>query len=547
MCAAAPATAGAAVDFQREDLAAGGNVTEIGIGDLDGQHGPDIVTALYAGGISVRLNNGDGTFAAPVVYPTAGCAPVDLALGDVTGDGTDLYADGKLDVAVACDNAQIGRMAGDGAGHLGAFTQRSGATIGNSGSSFLSDHIALVRWRAPGLPPVLLFQVFAYDFSAFRNFPTLCTSWDWTTGEACQASSADAPHVFGGPIVIGDVNGVNLEEVVGVGGPEGLQILGVDGGSYSWADRQFGATAPSGAPSVAVGDLAADGFPDIVTSSSNSSFGKINVLHGDSSGLPAQAPDTVPSVPGLSKVAIGDFDGDGRGDVLGATGYGRAVVLSGDVDGHLGLPQNVPLVGFGNPAYASSVLLATADLDGNGSSDAVVVDRGSQVVQVLRNGNGGVPPPPVVPPGPGPIPNPPTTPPSPLPLPPSPAPKPPLSGLSGLKRTVTADAKGGLLLGAATNPPTKTLVLVLTVPGSSKRAVVAKTRRPKPKTIATATIRIPANAKRSLILRLGATGKTALKRHTSVKATLTIKATGTDGKSASTTRKLTIKRATRRH
>lgn len=533
------------MDFQRDDLSAGGNVTEMKLGDLDGQHGPDIVTALYAGGIAVRLNNGDGTFAPPVVYPTAGCAPVDLALGDVTGDGNDLFADGKLDAAVACDNGLIGRMAGDGAGGLGAWTQRSGAAIGNSGTSFLSDHIALVRWRDPGLPPVLLFQVFAYDFSVFRNYPTLCVSLDWATNDGCQASSANAPHVFGGPIVTGDVNGVGIDEVVGVGGPEGVQVLGLGGVplGYSWADRQFGATAPSGAPAIAIGDLAADGHPDIVTSSSNSSFGKINVLHGDAGGLPPQVPDTVPSDAGISQIAVGDFDGDGLGDVLAATGYGRAVVLVGDSGGHLGSPQSVPLIGFGNPGYATSVLLDTADLDGNGGRDAVVVDRGSQVVEVLRNQNATVAPPGGGGGGPGPSPIPPPIPPAPLPTV-----KPPLSGLTGLKSAVTATDKGGLVFGTGVNPPTRAVSLVLTVPGSSSRAKKARPR-PRPRTIASATIRIPAGARRSLALRLGKTGRSLLQHHRTVKATLTLRATATatDGATGTKTLRVTLRRAAKKH
>ncbi len=155
------------------------------------------------------------------------------------------------------------------------------------------------------------------------------------------------------------------------------------------------------------------------------------------------------------------------------------------------------MIGFGNPAFATSVLLATADLDGNGGRDAVVVDRGSQQLEILRNQNGTV-----TPPGgggggggggPGPIPIPP-------PIPgPSPKPKPPLSGLTGLKTRVTADAKGGLVFGAAANPPTRTVALLLTVPGSS--ATRGKKAKPKPRTIGSATVRIPAGATRSLALR----------------------------------------------
>jgi len=45
--------------------------------------------------VSLLVGHGDGTFAAPLVYPTGG-EPVSLALGDLDGDGaTDMAVVGK--------------------------------------------------------------------------------------------------------------------------------------------------------------------------------------------------------------------------------------------------------------------------------------------------------------------------------------------------------------------------------------------------------------------------------------------------------------------
>ncbi|MEO7794295.1 MAG: hypothetical protein ABIV06_05925, partial [Thermoanaerobaculia bacterium] len=92
----------------------------VAIGDLDGVNGPDIAALSYTAGsavgvVNVLLNNGKGTFAAPLAFDTCAGAK-SIVIGQFN-----LLTDSHPDVAMMCGGSTlIGRMRGDGAGNLGA-------------------------------------------------------------------------------------------------------------------------------------------------------------------------------------------------------------------------------------------------------------------------------------------------------------------------------------------------------------------------------------------------------------------------------------------
>ena len=83
----------------------------VAIGDLNGDGEPDLALPMFGGGagstVAVLLNEGRGAFGAPVEY-AAGTAPVEIAMGDLDGDG-------RLDLAVENAGRTVGKSI-EGAG-----------------------------------------------------------------------------------------------------------------------------------------------------------------------------------------------------------------------------------------------------------------------------------------------------------------------------------------------------------------------------------------------------------------------------------------------
>jgi FG-GAP-like repeat/Bacterial Ig-like domain (group 3) len=104
--------------------------TSVAVDDLNGDGHPDlVVTNEYqcqscgTGRVSVLLNQGDGTFKAPVTYNAGGYAALSVAVGDVNGDGKpDLIATSLCKHSYNCVNGIVQVLLGndDGTFRLGA-------------------------------------------------------------------------------------------------------------------------------------------------------------------------------------------------------------------------------------------------------------------------------------------------------------------------------------------------------------------------------------------------------------------------------------------
>jgi hypothetical protein len=139
--------------------------------------------------------------------------------------------------------------------------------------------------------------------------------------------------------------------------------------------------------SFATGDFNGDGKLDLVTVSSvtppPAGIGTGTVMLGNADGT-FQAPK-IWSTSAISSVAVGDFDGDGKLDLVETNptpGNGNLSLLLGNGDGTFQPATNYAV---GTTPEA----VAVADLNGDGKPDVIVANRNSGNISVLLNGGNG--------------------------------------------------------------------------------------------------------------------------------------------------------------
>jgi hypothetical protein len=136
--------------------------------------------------------------------------------------------------------------------------------------------------------------------------------------------------------------------------------------------------------SVAVGDFNGDGRADMVIANSGDFpfyAGSVSVLLGNGDGS-FQTAVNYATGNGTSFVAVGDFNGDGKADLAVANWSGSVSLLLGNGNGTFQAPVSYPV---GSSPYS----LVVGDFNGDGKADLAVANSGDNTVSVLLgNGDG---------------------------------------------------------------------------------------------------------------------------------------------------------------
>jgi hypothetical protein len=268
---------------------------DVAVGDFNGDGKPDLAVAAgidgNGSGVELLLNNGDGTFAAPTLYP-AEDSPSQIVAADFNRDGI-------LDLAVT-DNisGNVDILIGTGTGaflppaKFAATATPAGIVVGD----FNRDHkldLAISNYGSQDLR--ILLGNGKGRFTVLNTYPM--------NGNASEVAAGDFNHDGRLDLAVGVFN---------IGGDDHIAVyLGNGDGSFTVGPQLF-LSDPQGLVAV---DLNRDGNLDLATATYASN--NVTVVLGDGTGqFGAGMSFFVAAFP--HDVATADFNGDGWPDLVTA-------------------------------------------------------------------------------------------------------------------------------------------------------------------------------------------------------------------------------------
>lgn len=305
-----------------QDFAIGTGPSAVALGDLDGDGKLDIVVANpSANTVSILLATPQGFSVQPDV--STGTMPVSIVLADFN-------ADGKLDLAV-------------------------------------SDRAA-----APSI-------------TVWLNTTT-------SSGAVSFGTSVDFPVVneVNGSLSVGDLNGDGRPDLaITYFCSSTNQCLSVlldatpaNGTTPMFATRADFVTTERG-DMVAIGDLDGDGVPDLVVPYRSEHIGVfVNTSATNATTPTLTSVDVAVNTSSGAGATITDLDGDGMRDIAFIS---SGVAVLRNTTTALGLPTFATPLEIPFASQNGLITLASADLDGDGRVDLVIVDYRANIVSVLAN------------------------------------------------------------------------------------------------------------------------------------------------------------------
>jgi FG-GAP-like repeat/FG-GAP repeat len=343
------------------------------IGDFNGDGKPDLAEMVsnQIGGttthqISVVLSNGNGTFQNAQLTSTIGNTNDSIFVGDVNGDGKDDIL--QVHPGLTPSTVDVLLSNGDGTftagtnSQLSAFTLNGGILIDVNGDGKLD--ILTIDSQSLGIVSVAL----GNGNGTFQAATTLAT----LTGPAPNQ------------IFFADFNGDGKLDFAGTVNNQ-LRVYLSSGSNFLSPASLVTSNDQYGASVSVAGDLTGDGKPEIISVNDQVNTVTVYVNNGDGTfqtGVYYNNTGNEYMYPYAAAVA--DFNQDGKNDLAVSDYYGGSVtIFTGNGDGTLtaspiaydtgGYPYRIPLVG---------------DFNSDGKVDVVVDDEIGHFVYLQGNGDG---------------------------------------------------------------------------------------------------------------------------------------------------------------
>jgi hypothetical protein len=332
----------------------GVNPDTAAIADLNGDRLLDLAVASDAPDkISILLNNGDGTFAAPTVVALPGSGAHTVVAGDFNNDG-------KMDLAVSMHNTGTVQILLNGG--LAQFSMGASIVVGSDPRSMAVgkfDHNAsfdiVVANRGSSNLSVLLNDG-GGNFNV-TNVP--CGSGP----RAVVVAELSGDEFLDFAVSTHDMRRVDVFRNLGNGSFASLVNLSIGNKPES----------------LVAADLNSDGRMDLVAGNDENNVGFLTTFLATGPGTFGAGVNTLVDAMTSDFLAAADFDADGDFDVASISRASSSLsVLSNQGNGSF-----APAVHFGIGLAPEHVTVGA--LDANGSLDLVVTNRTSGNVSVLMN------------------------------------------------------------------------------------------------------------------------------------------------------------------
>ena len=277
---------------------------------------------------------------------------VRVAVGDVNGDGR-----AEIVTAPAAGAfTELGVFDGTSYAQLGAFpAYKDGSSWWNG--AFLATGDTNGDGRAEivdGLDTGCCTTIHTLDG---KTGTELSGFWPWGSGSQAGARIAAA-----------DLNGDGKAEILTVApGSSAVNAFGTGGGNPFRTYQPFGGEAAAGA-TIAAGDVAGDARPDLVAAANTANGVQVKVIDTRNGATLASLFPFAARAVATPQVAIGDVDGDGRGDIVLLAQLADGTQIEAiDADG-----RRLGAFFVLEPGIVPGASLAVGDLNGDGKAEIVI-------------------------------------------------------------------------------------------------------------------------------------------------------------------------------